>query len=94
MRASLRGVGIYLLGFGSLFLIWHVLATWVLSSVLFPTPWKVILKAIELAEDGTLWEQASASLARIASGFVGGSVIGIPVGLAIGSFPIIKTYND
>ena len=62
MRASLRGVGIYLLGFGSLFLIWHVLATWVLSSVLFPTPWKVILKAIELAEDGTLWEQASASL--------------------------------
>jgi ABC-type nitrate/sulfonate/bicarbonate transport system permease component len=90
MRAALRNVGIYLLGFASLFLIWHILATWVLSSVLFPTPWKVLLKAIELAEDGTLWEQSSASLARIASGFAGGSVIGIPVGLAIGSFPIVR----
>ena len=47
-----------------------------MPSVLFPTPWKVILKAIELAEDGTLWEQASASLARIAAGFAGGSLIG------------------
>jgi NitT/TauT family transport system permease protein len=90
MRDSLRNVGIYLLGFGSLFLIWHVMATWVLSSVLFPTPWKVFLKAIELTEDGTLWEQASASLARIGAGFVGGSLIGIPVGLAIGSFPIVR----
>jgi ABC-type nitrate/sulfonate/bicarbonate transport system permease component len=90
MRASLRGVAIYLLGFASLFLIWHLAATFLLSSVLFPTPWKVVLKAIELAQDGTLWEQASASLARIASGFVGGSLIGIPVGLAIGSFPIVR----
>ena len=68
MGAALRSVGIYLLGFASLFLIWHVASTWWLSSVLFPTPWKVILKAIELAEDGTLWEQSSASLARIGSG--------------------------
>ena len=90
MRASLRSLAIYLLGFASLFLIWHLAATFLLSSVLFPTPWKVVLKAIELAQDGTLWEQASASLARIASGFAGGSAIGIPVGLAIGSFPIVR----
>lgn len=90
MQASLRSVGVYLLGFGSLFLMWHVLSSWVIPSVLFPTPWKVFLKAVELAEDGTLWEQSSASLARIASGFVGGSLIGIPIGLAIGSFPIVR----
>ena len=30
------------------------------------------------------------SLRRIALGFVGGSLIGIPVGLAIGSFPIVR----
>lgn len=90
MAAALRSVGAYLLGFASLFLIWHIAATWVLSSVLFPTPWKVFLKAIELAQDGTLWEQSSASLARIASGFAGGSLIGIPIGLAIGSFPIVR----
>ena len=90
MRAGLRSVGIYLLGFASLFLIWHVASTWLLSSVLFPPPWKVVLKAIELAQDGTLWEQASASLGRIAAGFAGGSLIGIPLGLAIGSFRFVR----
>jgi ABC-type nitrate/sulfonate/bicarbonate transport system permease component len=90
MTAALQRVGVYLLGFASLFLIWHIAAAWLLNSVLFPTPWKVVLKAVELAEDGTLWEQASASLGRIASGFTCGSLIGIPIGLAIGSFGIVR----
>ena len=90
MGRATRGIGLYLLGFASLFAIWHVAATWILSSVLFPPPWKVFVKAIELAEDGTLWEQASASLGRIATGFTGGSLLGIPLGLAIGSFPIVR----
>jgi ABC-type nitrate/sulfonate/bicarbonate transport system permease component len=90
MPASLRSVGVYLAGFASLFLIWHAAATWIVGSVLFPPPWKVVLKGIELAQDGTLWEQVSASLGRIASGFVGGSLIGIPIGLAIGSFPLVR----
>jgi len=90
MNERARNVGLYLAGFASLFAIWHVAATWIIPSVLFPPPWQVILKAVELAEDGTLWEQSSASLARIAIGFVGGSAIGIPIGLAIGSFPIVR----
>ena len=90
MPASIRSVGVYLVGFASLFLIWHAAATWIVGSVLFPPPWKVVLKGIELAQDGTLWEQVSASLGRIASGFVGGSLIGIPIGLAIGSFPLVR----
>ncbi|HEY4170338.1 MAG TPA: ABC transporter permease [Reyranella sp.] len=88
--SRLRGFGLYVAGFASLFVIWHIASTWIIPSVLFPPPWKVFLKGIELAEDGTLWEQSSASLARIASGFVGGSLIGIPIGLAIGSFPIVR----
>ena len=87
---ALRSLGFYLLGFASLFAIWHVAATWILGSVLFPPPWQVFTKAIELARDGTLWEQSSASLGRIASGFAGGSLLGIPIGLAIGSFPIVR----
>src|SRR5436190_22596408 len=90
MTAGIQRFGTYILGFASLFLIWHVCSTWLMPSVLFPPPWKVILKAIELAEDGTLWEQASASLGRIAAGFAFGSMIGIPLGLAIGSFPIVR----
>ena len=88
--SRLRSVGLYIAGFASLFAIWHIASTWIIPSVLFPTPWKVLLKGIELAEDGTLWEQSSASLARIATGFVGGSLIGIPIGLASGSFPIVR----
>jgi len=90
MTAGVQRFCTYILGFASLFLIWHVCSSWIMPSVLFPTPWKVILKAIELAEDGTLWEQASASLGRIAAGFAGGAAIGIPVGLAIGSFPLVR----
>ena len=82
MNERLRDLGLYLIGFASLFLVWEVASTWIIPSVLFPTPWKVILKTIELAEDGTLWEQSSASLARIGTGFVGGSLIG--------SFPIVR----
>jgi ABC-type nitrate/sulfonate/bicarbonate transport system permease component len=90
MSDKAKSVGLYFTGFASLFVIWHVAATWIVPSVLFPAPWQVILKAIELAKDGTLWEQTSASLGRIASGFVGGSLIGIPLGLAIGSFPVVR----
>jgi NitT/TauT family transport system permease protein len=87
---ALRNVGTYLLGFASLFLVWHVCSTWLIPSVLFPTPAKVFLKAVELVEDGTLGEQVSASLARIAAGFCLGSLAGIPIGLAIGSFPVVR----
>jgi NitT/TauT family transport system permease protein len=58
--------------------------------VLFPPPGRVVVKAIELAQDGTLWENASVSLQRIALGFFFGSAIGIPLGLAIGSFALVR----
>lgn len=80
----------YAAGFASLFLIWHAAATWIVGSVLFPPPWQVVVKAVELAQDGTLGEQVSASLLRIFAGFAGGALIGIPLGLAIGSFTIVR----
>ena len=90
MRASLNSVGIYLVGFASLFLIWHVCSTWLLNSVLFPPPWQVILKAVELTQEGVLGEQVAVSMMRIFAGFLGGTLIGIPVGLAIGSFTVVR----
>jgi len=80
----------YFVGFGSLFAIWHVASIYLLNSVLFPPPVRVVAKAIELAQDGTLWENASISLQRIALGFFFGSLIGIPLGLAIGSFGLVR----
>jgi ABC-type nitrate/sulfonate/bicarbonate transport system permease component len=90
MRQSVSRLAGYFVGFASLFLIWHAASTWLLNSVLFPPPWQVFLKAIELTEEGVLGEQAAVSLLRIFSGFICGTLIGIPVGLAIGSFTIVR----
>jgi NitT/TauT family transport system permease protein len=90
MSQSLRQLGGYLAGFASMFLVWHVAATYLVASVLFPPPLKVLATGIELARDGTLGENAAVSLRRIFLGFAGGSLIGIPVGLAIGSFRIVR----
>jgi ABC-type nitrate/sulfonate/bicarbonate transport system permease component len=80
----------YVLGFGSLFVIWHIASVYLLNSVLFPPPLRVFAKAVELARDGTLWENASISLQRIALGFFFGTMIGVPLGLAIGSFALVR----
>jgi ABC-type nitrate/sulfonate/bicarbonate transport system permease component len=90
MKRSLARLGGYLIGFASLFALWHVASVYLLNSVLFPPPGQVIAKAIELAQDGTLWENARVSLERIGLGFLFGSLIGIPLGLAIGSFAIMR----
>ena len=79
-----------MVGFASLFALWHVASVYLLNSVLFPSPGRVVIKAIELAKDGTLWENARVSLGRIGLGFALGSLIGIPIGLAIGSFAIAR----
>jgi NitT/TauT family transport system permease protein len=90
MRQSLGRLAGYLVGFASLFLIWHFASTWLLNSVLFPAPWRVIVKAVELTEEGVLGDQVAVSMMRIFTGFLGGTLIGIPLGLAIGSFTIVR----
>jgi len=90
MRGSLARLIGYVIGFGSLFALWHLASVYLLNSVLFPAPGLVVGKAIELARDGTLWGNASVSLQRIGLGFCFGSLIGIPLGLAIGSFGIVR----
>jgi NitT/TauT family transport system permease protein len=90
MQRSLARLAGYAIGFGSLFVLWHVASVYLLNSILFPPPARVIAKAIELARDGTLWENASISLQRIALGFLFGTLIGVPLGLAIGSFGIVR----
>lgn len=83
-------IGGYVAGFALLFAIWHLAATTIARSALFPPPWPVLERGWALIEDGILQEQVAASLRRILQGFLLGSAIGIPVGLAIGSFRPIR----
>jgi ABC-type nitrate/sulfonate/bicarbonate transport system permease component len=88
----------YAIGFASMFVIWHLASVYLVSSVLFPPPARVLVKAYELARSGMLEQQIAVSMQRILIGFVCGSAIGIPVGLAIGSFAgvrrVLEPYTE
>jgi NitT/TauT family transport system permease protein len=82
--------GAYALGFASLFVIWQLTSIYLVGSVLFPPPTVVLRKGLMLARNGILFEHLSASLQRILAGFVAGSLLGIPIGLAMGSFRPVR----
>jgi ABC-type nitrate/sulfonate/bicarbonate transport system permease component len=82
--------GGYALGFVSLFALWHLASVYLVSSVLFPPPSLVFKKAVVLVRNGVLFEHLGASLQRILAGFLAGSLLGIPIGLAMGSFRPVR----
>lgn len=84
----------YLAGFAALFAAWHVIASYVFVSVLFPPPAPVLAKAYELVMSGELPANIWASLQRILAGFALGCVIGIFVGLLVGSFTFMRKFLD
>lgn len=90
MRDTLGKVAGYGIGFASLFVIWHLAAEYLVQSVLFPPPIQVFVEGVELARNGVLAEHVWISLRRILIGFCGGSLIGIPIGLAMGSFRPVR----
>jgi NitT/TauT family transport system permease protein len=82
--------GAYALGFASLFVIWQLTSIYLVGSVLFPPPTVVLRKGLVLARNGILFEHLWASLQRILAGFLAGSLLGIPIGLAMGSFRPVR----
>ena len=54
------------------------------ESVIFPTPGQVVAGAVELVDDGTLWDHIAASLMRVGAGFLLAFVVAIPLGLWMG----------
>jgi NitT/TauT family transport system permease protein len=54
------------------------------ESAIFPTPWQVVTGALELAQDGTLWDHIGASLFRVGMGFLLAMLFAIPLGLWMG----------
>jgi ABC-type nitrate/sulfonate/bicarbonate transport system permease component len=85
-----RLYGGYAVGFASLFVLWHLASVYLVSSVLFPPPGTVFRKGVTLAQSGVLLEHLFASVQRILIGFLAGSLLGIPIGLAMGSFRPVR----
>jgi NitT/TauT family transport system permease protein len=75
--------------FPSLAVIAILLTVWWLAviltgSAIFPTPWQVVTGTVELAHDGTLWNDIGASLMRVATGFLLAVAFAVPLGLWMG----------
>jgi NitT/TauT family transport system permease protein len=87
---GLTGITPYVLSFAALLVIWHVVAAYIVHSILFPSPVTVFVTLVKLVEDGTLIDNVIASLKRILSGFALGAIISVPIGLAIGSFGLAR----
>jgi NitT/TauT family transport system permease protein len=98
LQASWNRYGGYTLGFVSLFVLWHLASIYLVSSVLFPPPAIVFRKAVILVRNGVLLEHLWASVQRILVGFIAGSLLGIPIGLAMGSFrpvrQVLEPYTE
>lgn len=83
----------------SLVLIGILLAIWWgvvrrTESAIFPTPAQVLLGAIELIADGTLWDHITASLFRVGAGFSLALALAVPLGLLMGcSEGVYRTLN-
>ena len=78
----LAGIGLW--AFGS-----HML-----DSPLFPLPGQIISSLVELLRNGVLLADIAVSLRRIAIGFVLGCIVGIPLGLAMGLFPLVRAFCE
>lgn len=74
-------------------LIWEILSLY-LPPLFLPSPRGTLLGAIELWHDGTLQSAIVASSLRILVGWSLGVVIGVPVGILMGHFRIIREILD
>jgi NitT/TauT family transport system permease protein len=81
------------LSIGAGVVIWAVASSRV-DSPLFPSPLEVLGSVVELGRTGVLWADMAVSLERIAIGFALGCVVGVPLGLAMGLFRVVRATCD
>ncbi len=74
-------------------LLWQIASTQI-SPLFLPSPSITLEGLYELAEDGTLMTSILASSRRILIGWLSGVIVGIPLGMIMGYFPLIRRLFD
>lgn len=74
--------------------LWQLAPGRVIDPFFLPTPTAVLAGLWEMLLDGTLAQSVGASLYRIFSGWLLGSLIAIPIGLLVGTFRPVKSVFD
>lgn len=73
------------------FVIWTLLsATGAVKPLFLPSPLKVAKALGDLASSGELWSDTTATLTRVGISFAIVIVISVPLGLAMGSLPVVR----
>lgn len=88
-----------LISAGSILLLWWALASSGLVASLFLPPPQAVLAKLYLAAtqgfmDATLWQHLTASLGRIGLALLAAAVLGIPLGLLMGTRPLVRGLLD
>ncbi|KFD24129.1 taurine ABC transporter permease TauC [Yokenella regensburgei] len=78
---------------------WAVAALQLISPLFLPPPGQVLHKLVTIAGaqgfmDATLWQHLAASLTRILIALLAATIIGIPVGIAMGLSPTLRGILD
>ena len=93
-RPRLRGMTVRLAAVAVVLALWEVLAGYVYPSVLIPPLSKVVVAGAVLMQSGELELHVAASLERIFSGFIIGSVIAAPLGLLMGMSRLLRNIVE
>ncbi len=73
--------------------LWSVLSySGLLPSMLLPTPTAVVQAAIVMFTQENLWLDIAASFGRVVGGFSAAAAIGIPIGIAMGTFTSMESF--
>ena len=92
-RGEDKNIKFYVIGFYVLlFSAWQLLFTFgAIPEFLFPSPWQVLRRLWELGVEGLLWPSLKTTLLRMALGFSIAAVIGLIIGLFMGTSRIINS---
>src|SRR5262249_52470129 len=91
MKSRLISALLALVGFALLILAWEIAAL-ISQPILVPPPWQTLETAYELLRDGILIKSIFVSFGRILGGWLLGGLIGIPLGLLMGTSAVLRAF--
>lgn len=74
--------------------IWEIAARFFIDPFFLPPVSAILTGMVELIKNGTLFEHIGMSLMRMLTGWIGGSLVAVPIGLVVGSFLTARAVID
>ena len=94
VRRRLGKTFTYVISVAGLLIVWQAASVAFNYPALFPGPLAVARRGVTLIAEGRLLADIGASLARVLTGFVLGSVVGVLAGFVIGTFRGVRTLIE